>query len=422
MSITGESNIDEEFEDLAKGAGFMKKINSIILLGFRPLLFLKELTFGMFTNYSRAWALKYTSNKLSFNSVFQANKLIWGQSGKKFCKTLAGGSLVDFTLCEMLNKEYGIANEDLNRFVDSSTIQGKGLLNNHSRYMYISSSAPDYFNRMTLLIAKMIEDGCLDAHTLDEYGDLHYDWKKDKRFSELAKHGLNSDYKGEEYLKQKAVYRKMCEEFEKSNDKLITWDKEHKKYIYGDLPRAYTTSERNSIKEVADTAYGFYDHESKSLINHKFFGLLFLQFQTFLSAKINLWFKAKPTSQGSNTSQGHWEVLKKDGEIVYREPEIDESGNLTGKINYYKESEIPEALKGKLEPEIYWQGDYIEGLIYSVGGMLHDIFHLNWNGLFDDKYRLANVKLAMHDLLIGLLLFAILKAIFSEGKNKLSNV
>lgn len=90
--------------------------------------------------------------------------------------------MVDFTLCEMLNKEYGIANEDLNRFVDSSTIQGKGLLNNHSRYMYISSSAPDYFNRMTLLIAKMVEDGCLDAHTLDEYGDLHYDWKKIKDF------------------------------------------------------------------------------------------------------------------------------------------------------------------------------------------------------------------------------------------------
>ena len=83
---------------------------------------------------------------------------------------------------------------------------------------------------------------------------------------------------------------------------------------------------------------------------------------------------------------------------------------------------MPEQLRGKLEPEIYWEGDYIEGLIYSVGGMLHDVIHLNWNGIFDDKYRLANVKLAMHDLLVGLLLFAILKFIFSEGKNKLSSV
>jgi len=52
---------------------------------------------------------------------------------------------------------------------------------------------------------------------------------------------------------------------------------------------------------VADMAYGFYDHESKSQLNHKFLGLVFLQFQTFLSAKYNLWFKA-PTKKGGNTA------------------------------------------------------------------------------------------------------------------------
>jgi hypothetical protein len=80
---------------------------------------------------------------------------------------------------------------------------------------------------MTLFIAKMIEDGCFDAHTLDANGVLHYDWKKDKRFDKLAKYGLNTkDVKDAEYHKQKALYAKMCSEFEKGNETLIRWDNE----------------------------------------------------------------------------------------------------------------------------------------------------------------------------------------------------
>ena len=54
------------------------------------------------------------------------------------------------------------------------------------------------------------------------------------------------------------------------------WDKEKKKYVYGDITQAYTPDQRASIKEVADTAYGYYDHESKSQLNQKFLGLVFL--------------------------------------------------------------------------------------------------------------------------------------------------
>ena len=68
----------------------------------------------------------------------------------------------------------------------------------------------------------------------------------------------------------------MCQEFEKGDEELITWDKEKKKYVYGDITQAYTPDQRASIKEVADTAYGYYDHESKSQLNQKFLGLVFL--------------------------------------------------------------------------------------------------------------------------------------------------
>lgn len=221
--------------------------------------------------------MKYGSNKISYNSILKANKIIWGQQLGKYGSAFAGsGSLADFTMCEAINKLYGIANEDLNRIVYNSTTQRVGIMNNWSKWMYISNSAPDYFNRLTLFVGKMIEDGCFDAHTLDEYGNLVYNWKKDKRFDVLAKKGLNSNDKDPEYIKQKSLYVKMCEEFEKGGEKLITWNSEKKQYIYGDITQAYTPDQRSSIKEVSDMAYGYYDHESKSILNHTFFGLIFL--------------------------------------------------------------------------------------------------------------------------------------------------
>lgn len=216
------------------------------------------------------------------------------------------------------------------------------------------------------------------------------------------------------------LYVKMCEEFEKGGEKLITWDSNLKRYVYGDITQAYTSDQRASVKEVSDMAYGYYDHETKSILNHSFFGLIFLQFQTFMSAKLNLWLKS-PTNKGGNTAQGKYVPLVQNGEIMYRRIITDEGGNIL-KVDLIPESELTEDEKGVLLPQMVWEGDYVEGLLYSIGGMLYDIFHLNWKGLATDKQRLANVKLAMHDLLIGIIIFAILKWIWSNGTNKLSDV
>ena len=66
--------------------------------------------------------------------------------------------------------------------------------------MFIFNAAPDFFNRMTLFVAKMLQDGSFDAHYVDENGILQYDIIKDKRFSKLVKYGINSDSKDKEYL------------------------------------------------------------------------------------------------------------------------------------------------------------------------------------------------------------------------------
>lgn len=421
ISLTGEATISEEVQKIAKPVGLLKQLNSFVLIACRPFAFIKELAFGLFTNYSRAWSLKFGSNSLGLKSVTEASTIIWGQRFGKYGKAFTGeGSLADFTMCEAINKHYGIANFDLNHTSKNASLQRMGKFNNMSRWMYIAQSAPDYYNRMTLFIAKMIEDGCFEAHTLDENGLLHYDWKKDKRFDKLAEYGLNSTHSDPEYNKQKALYAQMCAEFEKGGEELIKWDKEKKMYIYGDIDQAYTPNQRASIKEVSDMAYGFYDHESKSQINHKFLGLVFLQFQTFLSAKYNLWFKAS-AKKGGNTAQGKYVHMERNGEKYYDKYIIDDQGNLIS-VEKVPESQLSEEEKATLKPSMEWQGDFIEGLFYSLGYTLHDIFTLNWKEILNNKQRFANVALAMHDILLGIILVSILKAIFSGGSGKMNDI
>jgi hypothetical protein len=93
----------------------------------------------------------------------------------------------------------------------------------------------------------------------------------------------------------------MCEQFQLEGRNFITYDAKGN-IVYKEFDRAYTTKQRNSIKEVADMAYGYYDHETKSLVDLGFFGLVYKQFQVFLTAKLNLWFKGRPSTKGDNTS------------------------------------------------------------------------------------------------------------------------
>lgn len=420
-AIKNKSEVPEEAEDISKVVSAARQLNSVLVLAFRPLQMVKELTFGMFTNVSRVFGSKGSSDKLSLKSVFDANKTIWGQSIGKWASAFTGDAdIASYTLCEWINKLYGIANEDINRTVDTSMLSRHGMISNNSKWMYLANSAPDYFNRLTLFVAKMMEDGCFEAHSLTKNGELVYDFKKDKRFSELVKHGLNSDYKGEEYRRQKALYIAMAEQFGREGRNFIEYKKDGT-IEYKEFDRAYTTKQRNSIKEVADLAYGYYDHETKSLVDLGFFGLIYKQFQTFLTAKTNLWFRGRPSTKGDNTAQGRFVPIEINGEKYYRRIIFNKDGSIQDVVNV-AESNLTEEEKGNLDYAYTWQGDYVEGLLYSILGTLHDIFHADFKSLKENKYRRANLALAMHDILIGMILFSIFKWLFSGGTNKMQDV
>lgn len=421
-ALKGQDDIPEEMQGAAKVVTAARKLNSVLALAFRPLQMIKELTFGQFTNYSRVLGTMGSSDKLTIKSVFNANKTIWGQSIGKWGKVFSDNAdMASLTLCETLNKTYGIANEDISQIVNTTMTNRHGVLANVSKYMYIFSSAPDYFNRLTLFVAKMMEDGCFEAHSLDADGNLVYDFKKDTRFSELVKHGLNSNYRGEKYLEQKGLYLAMLEQFQLEGRNYIEYD-ENSKVIYKEFDRAYTTKQRNSIKEVADTAYGYYDHETKSLVDLGLFGLLYKQFQIFLTAKVNLWFKGRPSTKGDNTSQGRFKIVTTEsGEKCYRRLISDADGNVVD-VKIVPESELTPEEKGQLDYAYAWEGDYVEGLVYSIFMTIHDLFHLDFESIKNNKYRMGNVALALHDLLIGMLLFSIFKWLFSGGTKRMQDI
>nr|DAR76421.1 MAG TPA: hypothetical protein [Caudoviricetes sp.] len=100
------------------------------------------------------------------------------------------------TKVQLLNELYGVNDIDMNTYIER--IQStQGLLANIQNFAYKFTSRPDYYGRMSIIVAKMIADGTWDAYDVID-GKLVYNFKKDKRFSDIAN--------GKKNPKQLALY------------------------------------------------------------------------------------------------------------------------------------------------------------------------------------------------------------------------
>lgn len=100
-------------------------------------------------------------------------------------------------------------------------------------------------------------------------------------------------------MKQRSLYLYYIDAFNKENfgdldeshlsqsQKDLLAKKNTKFLKEGDaLPQAYTMQEGQSIKNIADILYGHYDDESRSLLCDTFLGSFFMQYKTFITAKV----------------------------------------------------------------------------------------------------------------------------------------
>ena len=333
----------------------LQQIASFMALAFAPIQASGQTLNGIFTSIKLHW----TSDR----EIFSKEHLI--SSFKE-----VGSDLVHFgtkpTLCESINKIYGINDMDMNTYAKNLSSNRHGIFHFLDRYAFKMASRPDFYNRMTIFLSQMKADGCYEAHSLDQDGNLVYDCKLDKRYKALWD-GTPKD--SAEYKKALSRYIPVAQQFVREGAKNPNGSKfEFNINNPTELPRAYTVQESESRKDVADSLYGYYDHTKKALFFGTYLGSLIGQMRTYWSAKKNQYL----AGQGSNKIKGRWVQAKNDeGELLYYR--LKENGEIDPDPPFITEKE-----GGVLAVE-QWQGDYAEGVLVTMAGIAREL----WNS--DDK-------------------------------------
>lgn len=330
--IIGQTLVPENLKGLSHYMGMIRNFTTTAALGFSPKSGLFQMMEGFWKNAGKAIIRPMGTNQFGWDEVQQAMKWVAGDMKDHF-KIVSLG--------ELINEQYAINDFDSN--VYDKRLRGEPGFINFQGKMLWTTSAPDYFNRMTLFVAQMIKDGCIDAYS-KKGNSLVYDWKKDKRFSAYAA-GNKSDSK---YGYQKALYEAMIDQFRNEG-----WKNDKGQPIsYGDdLPMAYTNKEAQSLKSFADQTYGYYSHETQMMLKSYFLGAQYMQFRTYWSALKNRYFL-----RGGVYSQGNFQQL------------VDEAGNKVYKklVTINGVQQYVQTTENTGEPFMVWRGNWQEGIFMSI--------------------------------------------------------
>lgn len=221
------------------------------------------------------------------------------------------------TKVELLNEHFRISNMTINELPQETSSSRTGLWQTFNRWMGWTLVAPDYWNRMTMFVAQMLEDGCWDAYSVVETEngvELKYDMSKDSRFELLCRYGDKIEQVPEkfrnQYLQQQALYEIKRDEINESADveEQITHPISSTNTDWY-LNTAYTTKERNSLKSFSDSTFGYYDRDTKAWLYKTAVGVLFKQFMAYASSKKVQYFKTG-TDQ---TDRGEYAQLTTNG-------------------------------------------------------------------------------------------------------------
>jgi hypothetical protein len=399
--------VDEEFKDPSIVIAAVKKITTIGMLAFRPVLMAKELSIGLLKGFNIAASKVFGKDLFDSRSLTLALEKL-GTAKKTFA--------AEFNLIDRLNHYYGIANMDLNTIAEKMQTDRRGFMKGLSPWMYAMNTIPDYYNRMALLLAKMIYDGSYDAHELVN-GELKYNTKKDARFSyyfENRHKYVNDDgnytpaLKDEKYNRQRNLYLLLANQLTIERTGLT--DEKFSETIL--IDQAYIEKERDSFKSLADTAYGYYHKDSQALLHNMAFGITFMQFMQYWPGKMQMWFGKPVSAEISPIGKFAQKFITDDDgnkQLLWREQILDEEGNFTGD---FKPTTINTG-----DPLIEWQGSPQEGLFYALGYTIQDIFRGNFSDIKkDEKERLGKLQFAAIDGLLLVLFWGMIVAMIKGAR------
>lgn len=390
LSVYNTSIIEGEGRDLIAVIKKAQRVVSIMTIALRPFLLAKELTVGLFKNSAFAFYKTYGDDSFGESDLM------------KGYMTVLDPTSDTYILNDAINLGYRIANSDLIQLANKKKYDRFGL-NFLSDNMYWFSTAPDYVNRLSLFFAKMHKDGCYDAHSMGEMGNLEYNPKKDKRYSYYLSNRnlyfINGKYNYSptdiEYNRQKSLYISAIEEHNKGNLPLnlpMLTEEDM-------LPKAYTTVEINGFRTFSDLAYGNYDHTRSPLILGKVAGILFGQFLRFYPSRVQ-YYLGKPVEHSTKGYMGQKYQLDENNNkiMLWKKEEFLEDGSI---IVY----EVPESeldINDIRKPATGWVGSPSEGILYSLSYTIREVLTGNLDKA--TPWRVKQAKIALHDLLLSFLL------------------
>lgn len=195
---------------------------------------------------------------------------------------LAGSNASHTNLLSAMCTKYRLSNVDM-ASVETRLRSGRAGLFNINEAAYYTLKSPDFYNRMTLFVAKLIEDGVWDAVSFKD-GKMVYNWREDKRFSVYASGNTNHP----DYAKQRGLYYSYIRMHNQEHP-------ENKLEYSDDLKEPYTDGEILSIRGFADNIFGSYDKATKGMMEHVSWGSVFGQYTTWMNGIFNNYF-ARPGS------------------------------------------------------------------------------------------------------------------------------
>lgn len=218
----------------------------------------------------------------------------------------------------LLNKlclRYRLSNVDVSKPAERAKSSRNGIFSGNFAYSTLRS--PDFLNRMTLFVAKCMQDGCWDAWYIDENaGDLKYNWRNDKRFNLLA---TEDNSNPEEYAKQRALYFSKIREYNLEHPEKVDLELS----LSTDLPTPYSNKEIVSIKGVADNISGSYDKSKKAMYENWALGVSLGMFTTWFNGIYNNYF-SKPGRYATNMLEKVQDTDVETGQLLFFNTETNE--------------------------------------------------------------------------------------------------
>ncbi len=258
----------------------IKHFVSKMFLSFNVKSMFRDTLEGFQQNYIKA-ATKYGTD-ISTANLTKAYGIVM----KGCCSNVRTISLLN-QLCI----KYGLSNLDFANIANGLRTDRSGI-KHWDDIAYNTMKRPDFLNRMTLFVARALQDGVWDTLSLDEDGKIKYDWKKDKRFEDIIKSPKGS----EKYNKAKSLYFSAVRAYNKDHiDSPINYS--------DDLPSPYSLEDIDKIKQVADSIYGNYDRGGRIMAENMAIGMTFAQFTTYSNGIIANWFGKKRVVKSDKMEQ-----------------------------------------------------------------------------------------------------------------------